>query len=129
VASGGLTGLYEGPAGGRRNQLCLIERDGRASFGLIAWGQGDRNCTGWGRAERSGETLRLSMDGDPACVIEARIDGGAITLPDRLPEGCAYYCGPGAALAGVRFDRSGGTEADAGRAVDLVGDRLCAAGN
>lgn len=129
VASNGLTGLYEGPVGGRRNQLCLVERDGRVSFGLIAWGQGDTNCTGWGRAEQAGPTLRLSMDGDPSCVIDARMDGGTIALPERLPEGCAYYCGPGAALAGTRFDRTGGTEADAGRAVDLVGDRLCAGGS
>ena len=124
--SAALTGLYEGGQGTRRNQLCLIDRDGATRFGFIVWaGQGNHSCTGKGRATREGERLSLAMQGDETCVIGARIGGGRITLPDSLPAGCAYYCGPGVEMAGTRFDRSSGTAEDARRAVDLVGDPLC----
>ena len=128
-ASGGandLVGLYEGGAGTRRNQLCLVERDGATRFGLIAWArQGDNSCTGKGRAARDGERLSLAMQGDENCVIEARIDGLTVTLPATLPQGCAYYCGPEARMAGARFDKAGEGGEAARRAVDLVGDPLC----
>ena len=121
-----LPGLYESGVGPRRNQLCLVERDGATRFGLIAWArQGDNSCTGKGRATRDGERLSLAMQGDESCRIEARIEGGRVTLPTSLPQGCAYYCGPGAQMTGARFERSRGSTEDAARAVDLVGDPLC----
>ncbi len=121
-----LAGLYEGGEGPRRNQMCLIERDGATRFGLIAWADsGNNSCTGKGRATRDGERLTLAMQGDEACVIEARIEGDAITLPPSLPEGCDYYCGPGVEMTGARFDRSGDSAENARRAVDLTGDPLC----
>ena len=121
-----LTGLYEGGQGRRRNQLCLAERDGATRFGLVAWGPaGDSNCTGKGRATLERERLTLAMQGDERCIVEARIEGGTITLPATLPQGCAYYCGPSADLAGSRFDRSGEGDDAARRATDLVGDPLC----
>jgi hypothetical protein len=121
-----LTGLYESGEGPRRNQMCVIEREGgRTSFGLVTWGEGDRNCSGSGLARREGNRLRLQMEGDETCVIEASLDGTRVTLPASLPQGCAYYCGPSAQLAGADFDKTGGEEADARRAVDLVGEPLC----
>ncbi len=121
-----LTGLYESGDGPRRNQMCIVDREGgRTTFGLVTWGEGDRNCSGSGLARREGDRLRLQMEGDEACVIDARLDGGRVALPATLPQGCAYYCGPSAALAGVRFEKTAGEEADARRAVDLVGDPLC----
>lgn len=121
-----LTGLYEGGTGPRRNQICMIQRDGgRTSFGLVSWGNGDTSCSGFGTATRAGDRLRLAMAGDEACRIDARIDGRRVTLPDALPQGCAYYCGPNARMTGAAFDKVGGAEADAMRAVDLVGDSLC----
>lgn len=121
-----LTGLYESGAGPRRNQLCMVERDGATRFGLIAWArQGDNSCTGKGRATRDGERLSLATQGDDSCIIEARIEGGSITLPETLPQGCAYYCGPGAQMAGTRFERTGEGDGAARRVVDLVGDALC----
>lgn len=132
VASGGpaqtatLTGLYESGDDPRRDQLCIVERErGRTSFGLVTWGSGDRNCSGSGLARREGNRLQFQMEGDESCVIEAVIEGRRVTLPATLPPGCAYYCGPSAQLAGARFDKIGGEEADARRAVDLVGDSLC----
>lgn len=122
----GLTGLYESGEGPRRNQICLAERDGAARFGLVVWaGEGNNSCTGKGRVTRQGDRLSLAMQGDETCAIEARIEGDSIALPASLPEGCAYYCGPGAEMAGTRFDRTGSSDDDARRAVDLVGDPLC----
>jgi hypothetical protein len=113
-----LTGLYEGGTGPRRDQLCLIEKDGRSSFGFVRWGPGDRNCSGSGPALREGDRLRLVLDGDASCTIEARIDGSRISFPSSLGGECRrYYCGDGADLAGAEFARTGATEADPRRAV------------
>lgn len=126
VQTANLTGLYEGGDAPQRNQLCIIDRGpGNAGFGLVVWGEALHSCSGVGEAARSGEVLRLSMAGDEQCEIEARIVGGKVTLPDTLPEGCAYYCGARARMNGVGFDKVGGTAADAMRAADLVGDPLC----
>ena len=125
-AETGLTGLYEGGDGTRRNQMCLVERDGATRFGLIVWArEGNASCTGKGRATRDGGRLSLAMQGDESCVIEARAEGSRVTLPSTLPPGCAYYCGPGVEMGGSTFDRVGESDEDALRAVDLVGDPLC----
>jgi hypothetical protein len=122
-----LTGLYEGGEAPRRNQMCMIEREGRGTgFGFVTWGPGDRNCSGSGTATREGNVLRLRLDGDEGCALEARIDGRRVTLPTNIPAECqTYYCGGGAQMSGAAFDKVGGGEADALRAVDLVGDPLC----
>lgn len=125
VQTATLTGLYEGGEGPRRNQICMIEREGATTFGLVTWSSGDANCSGYGRAVREGDRLRLTMDGDQSCAIEARLEGRRVALPDQLPQGCGYYCGPNARLAGATFEKVGGAEPDAMRAVDLVGDPLC----
>lgn len=122
-----LTGLYEGGAAGRRNQLCAIERPGSETrFGLVVWGEGTEGCSGTGTATRQGPTMRLSLSGDEACTIEARTEGARLSFPAALPAGCAYYCSRGASFDGASFDKVGGAEADAQRAQDLAGDRLCA---
>jgi hypothetical protein len=122
-----LTGLYEGGDGPRRNQMCIIEREGRSSsFGFVTWGAGNKNCSGSGTARRENDVLRLSLDGDESCALEARIDGGQVTLPTSIPSECQrYYCGDGAQMGGASFGKVGGEQADAMRAVDLVGDPLC----
>lgn len=122
-----LTGLYESGDGPRRNQLCMIEREGgRTTFGFVTWSSGDTNCSGSGLATRHGSRLRLVLDGDESCTLEARIEGKRVTLPGTVPAECnRYYCGTGARMSGVEFDKVGGGEADAMRAADLVGERLC----
>ena len=121
-----LAGLYEGGEGPRRHQMCMIDRNGSTRFGLVVWApQGDNSCSGSGRATREGERLTLAMEGDETCVVEARIEGTRVTLPGALPQGCAYYCGAGAQMTGASFDKTGGSEAEAMRAVDLVGEPLC----
>jgi hypothetical protein len=127
VQTASLTGLYEGGPAGRRNQMCVIERAGReARFGLVVWGAGSEGCSGAGAAVRQGNSLRLTMSGDEACTIEARMEGTRVAFPATLPAGCSYYCSRGARFAGASFDKTGGADDDALRAEDLVGDRLCA---
>jgi hypothetical protein len=122
-----LTGLYESGDGPRRNQMCMIEREeGSTTFGFVTWSSGDTNCSGSGVATRDGKRLRLVLDGDESCTLEARVDGRRVTFPGTIPAECnRYYCGTGARMTGVSFDKVGGGEADAMRAADLVGDRLC----
>lgn len=127
VQTAGLTGLYESKAGDQSNQLCVIDRgSGDARFGLVVWGGNMHSCSGTGSAVREDEILRLTMAGDETCTIEAAIDGGVVTLPDTVGDGCAYYCGARARLAGATFTRTGTAAEDAMKAVDLVGEPLCA---
>jgi hypothetical protein len=65
------------------------------------------------------------MTGDETCRIEARIRDGAVTLPDQVPAGCAYYCGPTARFSGPPLARKGSRVEDALKAKDLVGEPLC----
>jgi hypothetical protein len=119
-----LTGLYEAP-GARPSQICIVEQGGRARFGLVTW-QGERSgCSGAGAAVRRGDLLTLTMDGESPCTIVAQVRGRAVTFPAALPRGCAYYCAPGAPLAGLALTKTGGRREDALRARDLVGDPLC----
>ena len=117
-----LAGLYEGGAGEQKNQLCLVEKDGKTQFGLVVWGASLHSCSGAGEAVRDGERLSLRMTGDETCTVAATLRDGVVTLPPTLPTGCAYYCGARASLAGARFARVGD---DASKATDIAGDPLC----
>jgi hypothetical protein len=123
----GLTGLYEGGQAGQPNQLCIVDGEGggEAQFGIVVWGSNLHSCSGAGQASRDGARLTLTMAGDATCRIAARFEGGTVTLPGEIPEGCAYYCGARARFTGVSLARKGATRADAMKAVDLAGDRLC----
>ncbi len=125
-----LTGLYEGGAGDRKDQLCMVEGEGgQARFGLVVWGSEMHSCSGSGTAVREGDRLRLAMAGDEACTLTASIAGAAITLPAAIPDGCAYYCGARATLEGASFTQAGSTAGDAAKAEDLVGEPLCGGGD
>jgi hypothetical protein len=121
---GALTGLYESGEGPRRNQLCLIEREGgQTNFGFILWGRGDANCSASGSARREGDRLRLLPDNEESCALEARVEGGRISLSGELSTACArYYCGPGGNLTGATFEKTGDAAA---QARDLAGEPLC----
>ena len=120
-----LTGLYRTGDSDRPSQLCIVARGGEERFGLATWFEGRPRCSGAGAAERRGDVLRLVMAGEEACVIEASLNRTIVTFPRSVPPGCAYYCAPGASFAGRQFEKVGGSEADALRARDLVGDALC----
>lgn len=126
VQAAGLTGLYEGGATTRPNQMCVIDKgQGEAAFGLVVWGANLHSCSGAGSVAQKGDTLRLTMAGDQSCTLEARIQNGTVTLPTEVPAGCAYYCGAQAKLGGASFARKEATVEGAMRAKDLVGEPLC----
>jgi hypothetical protein len=122
ATSARLAGLYEGGTGAQKNQMCIVEKGGEARFGLLVWGGNLSSCMGAGRATRKGEALTLTMTGDETCTIEATLRDGIVTLPGKLPLGCAYYCGARASFAGARFGRAGD---DVKQATDIAGDPLC----
>jgi hypothetical protein len=124
VQTATLTGLYES-AEAAPSQLCITEQGRAARFGLVTRQGGRPGCSGAGTATRNGTTLRLVMNGESACAIEARLAGARVTFPASLPRGCAYYCAPGAGAGGAVFAKTGGTRDDALRARDIVGDPLC----
>ena len=121
-----LTGLYEPRGEGRQGSgICMISQEpGAASFGLVI-ATANGSCSGSGAAARTDGGLRLTMAGEGECAIEALLEGTEVTFPPAVPEGCAYYCGAGAGLAGERFEKTGGTVEEAMRATDLAGDPLC----
>ena len=103
-------------AGDGRDRLCVAGQRG----GLIAYGEGNANCSARGRIERSGNRLALIPDGDEDCRIEATFSGDSLRFAVRSAA-CAYYCGPGADFAGKALTKSG----SASPAVDFAGDPLC----
>ena len=117
-----LAGLYEGSSGAQKNQMCIVEKGGGAQFGMLVWGGNLSSCSGAGRAVRKGDRLTLTMTGDETCAIDATLKDGVVTLPSKLPLGCAYYCGARASFAGASFTRSG---EDVKKATDIAGDPLC----
>lgn len=122
-----LTGVYQGRGqGDQRSRMCMISHAlGIASFGLVTTRPDGGACSGAGEAVRRGEVLQLVMGGDEECVVEARITGTRVTFPADVAEGCAYYCSPGATLAGETFEKTDGTAEAAMRPLDLAGDPLC----
>ena len=117
-----LAGLYQGGSGAQKNQMCIVEKGGGAQFGMLVWGGSLSSCSGAGRAVRNGERLTLTMTGDETCTIDATLRDGVVTLPSKLPLGCAYYCGAKASFAGASFTRAG---PDVKKATDIAGDPLC----
>lgn len=126
VQTADLTGLYEAePGGGQRARMCMTrDPKGTVSFGIVTETPSG-SCGGAGVAVRTEGVLRLTMAGDQQCVIDAPIAGTAVTMPAAVARGCAYYCAPGASLAGETFEKTGGTAGEAMRALDLAGGPLC----
>ena len=107
-------------AGEGRDRLCIAGEAGAYRAGLIAYGRGDNNCSANGRLERAADGWTLVPTGEGGCRIPLAVNGNEIRI-GQVPADCRYYCGPGAYMAGKRYNR-----ADMGaRAVDLAGDPLC----
>ena len=118
-------GLWQGGDTRRPNQLCVVKRGDTPQFGLVVWGANMRSCSGAGTLRREGDRVTLTMTGDSACSVPARVEGRRLVLGGGLPAGCSYYCGAGAKLEGAAFTQVGTTAADAAKAKDLAGDPLC----
>ena len=107
-------------AGEGRDRLCIAGDPGAYRAGLIAYGEGNANCSAAGRLEQSGATWVLVPQGEGDCRIPLEINGNIARI-GRPPAACSYYCGPGASLAGKAYNR-----ADMGaKATDFAGDPLC----
>ena len=107
-------------AGEGRDRLCIAGEPGAYRAGLIAFGDGDANCSASGRLEASGAGWVLVPKGEGDCRIPVTIDGNSVQI-GQPPAACSYYCGPAASLTGKSFNR-----ADMGaKAVDFAGDPLC----
>jgi hypothetical protein len=126
VQTADLKGHYEALGKGeQRARMCMVSHSPRvASVGIVTENS-NGPCAGAGEAVRKADRLSLTMAGDGECTIRAHIAGTKVTFPRVIPKGCAYYCAPGASLAGEAFEKIGGKAADAERALDLVGDPLC----
>jgi len=109
-------------AGDGRDRLCLAGTAGSLRAGFIVFGDGDTNCSAAGRLERRGADWALTPrgEGEGGCAIPLSIAGGVVTI-GTAGDSCAYYCGPGARLAGKRFS----LDRRAPPATDLAGDPLC----
>ena len=107
-------------AGDGRDRLCIAGEPGAYRAGLIAYGQGNANCSAAGRLEQAGGSWVLIPRGEGDCRIPVDIDDNVVRI-GQLPAACSYYCGPGASLAGKSYNR-----ADMGaKVVDLAGDPIC----
>ena len=109
-------------AGDGRDRLCLSGSAGSQRAGFIVFGDSDSNCSAAGRLERRGEDWALIPrgEGEGGCAIPLSVTDGVVTI-GTVGGSCAYYCGPGARLAGKRFFLDRQTPA----AADLAGDPLC----
>src|SRR4051812_35594518 len=125
VVQGALTGLWQSGGGTRPNQMCILDRKGKAQFGITLWGPNLRACSGAGTATRSGDHVRLAMGGDSPCTLDATLKDGTLTLSADVPAGCAYYCGAGASFASATLRQLGSSRADALKAKDVAGEALC----
>ena len=107
-------------AGQGRDRLCIAGEAGNYRAGLIAFGPGDVNCSAAGRVELADDQVVLVPRGEGGCRIPLTIDGNSVRVGE-VPAACAYYCGPGASMAGKTYNR-----ADMGApATDLADDALC----
>jgi len=107
-------------AGEGRDRLCIAGEPGNYRAGLIAYGEGNVNCSASGHLEKTEADWALVPRGEGDCRIPLSIDGNIVRIGE-VPAACAYYCGPGAAIAGKSYNRSD----MGGKAVDLAGDALC----
>src|SRR5947209_5090105 len=71
--AGALTGLYQTGGGTRPSQMCVLEKGGKAQFGITIWAPNLHACSGAGTATLSGDRLRLVMAGDSGCAIDATL--------------------------------------------------------
>jgi hypothetical protein len=113
-----LVGIYHGQD---RDALCIAREGEGLKAGLIAYGDGDMNCSFSGRAQISGNSLVLTPRGDSECSVEIDIANGIATLGQRAAA-CAYYCGPGANFGGRKLLKT--PEASA-KVSDFAGDPIC----
>ena len=113
-----LIGNYRGPV---RDALCIAREGEGLKVGLIAYGDGDMNCSFSGPAQIRGNSLVITPRGDSDCSVQVSVTNDVATLGQRTAA-CAYYCGPGANFAGRELRKA--PEASP-KVSDFAGDPLC----
>src|SRR5206468_3288867 len=93
------TGTY---AGQGRDRLCIAGIAGNFRGGLIAFGEGNNNCSASGRVMAEGAHFVLVPRGEGDCRIPLEIAGNVVRV-GQPPAACSYYCGPGAGMTGRTF--------------------------
>ena len=101
-------------AGAGRDRLCIAASNAAAA--VVSYGEGDNSCLVRGQIESGA----LIPHGDESCRIPVTKAGDKLTF-GTPPATCAFYCGPGASLAGKTFTRM----AKAEPVSDIAGDPLC----
>ncbi len=127
VGTSNLTGLYLGEGEGKQqDRICMVTApSGAVRFGIVTLEPDRAACSGIGRVPQAGDELRLIMAGDENCELRANVADTRVTFPASVPEGCSYYCGPDATLAGKSFEKTDDSLEGAMSADDLVGNPLC----
>ncbi|WNO52817.1 hypothetical protein [Stakelama saccharophila] len=116
----GIEGLYARDT----DRLCLVRRADGYRIGVFV-DYGTVQCSGTGRASRSGEALHVELGGRGACSFDARADGEHVVLPGDLPNGCDAYCGGRASLTGLDVSRLSESRSEAAALRDDRGRPLC----
>jgi len=106
--------------GAGRDALCISGSATALRAGVIAYGEGGLNCSASGRLDAANGALALVPSGEDECRFPLAFAGGTVTI-GAVPAACAYYCAPGATLAGKSFRQSPNAEP----VTDLAGESLC----
>ena len=67
-------------AGNGRDRLCIAGEPGNYRAGLIAFGEGDVNCSAAGRLERSDVGWVLVPKGEGDCRIPLAVEGNSVRI-------------------------------------------------
>ncbi|MEO9468952.1 hypothetical protein [Parasphingorhabdus sp.] len=99
-----LSGAFERQSELGIDRFCAVGNDERGyQVGMLAVFGPESKCEGLGEAQRTGETISITLDSKETCRFDASFDGVELQLPGDLPEACLSYCSPRATLNGVSF--------------------------
>lgn len=127
-ATAPVEGLYEHVGEAATDKLCLMGEGDRFRLGISVHLGRNVACHAQGTAERTGEALAITLEGQGDCSFLAAFDGEEVRIPGAVPKGCASYCTGDNSISGVALGKSSGERADALAARDAEGAPLCNAG-
>lgn len=120
-----LAGRYESRSELGIDKFCAVGDDGQFQIGFLAVFGPDSKCEGQGRAEFVGENVRITLSGQESCRFDASFDGILLRFPGSVPDGCASYCTPRAAMGGTSYFFTEPGDASARQTLGRDIERLC----
>ncbi|MEP6340037.1 hypothetical protein, partial [Parasphingorhabdus sp.] len=88
-----LSGAFERQSELGIDRFCAVGNDERGyQVGMLAVFGPESKCEGLGEAQRTGETISITLDSKETCRFDASFDGVELQLPGDLPEACLSYC-------------------------------------